>query len=115
MPYQSYPYVRIYIFMCLCVCVCVCVCVYVYMHVLQMVSICAYMIDSIENATPVKSTKSRNSIFSIQIQIKPKFHFEFVPQDSGESEFLDSEDFWDIASVETVACLTNHLDICIHM
>jgi len=43
----------------------------------------------IENATPLKSTALRSSNFPVHIQIKPKSHFEFVPQDAGESEFLD--------------------------
>ena len=37
--------------------------------------------------------------------MKPKFQFEFVPRDSGESAFLDLVDFGDIAVlVETVTC-----------
>jgi len=44
---------------------------------------------STENTTPQKSTKSRNSHSSVQIQIKLKSRFECVPQDTNESEFLD--------------------------
>jgi len=33
---------------------------------------------STENATPQESSKSRNSNFSVQLQIKPPFHFEFT-------------------------------------
>jgi len=51
---------------------------------------------SSENATPLKSTKSRNSDFTVQIQIKPKSQFEFVARDTGESEFLDLVDFGDV-------------------
>ena len=55
------------------------------------------MTDSAENANPPKSTNS-----SVQIQINPKFRFEFVPQDTKESEFLDQADFGDVAfSVES--------------
>jgi len=61
------------------------------------------MTDSTEYATLPKSTMSRNSNFSVQIQIRPKSQFEFVPQDTEESEFLDLVDFGDVAiSVETV-------------
>jgi len=35
------------------------------------------------------STVSQNSNFSVQIQIKPNSQFEFVPQDTWESDFLD--------------------------
>jgi len=53
------------------------------------------MKDSTENATPPKSTKSRISNFSVQVQIKPKsrlFASEFVLQDTKKSECLDSMD-----------------------
>jgi len=61
------------------------------------------MIDSTGNVTPPKSTKCGNSNFSVQIQIKLKSQFEFVPQDTEESEFLDLVDLRDVASlVETV-------------
>jgi len=61
------------------------------------------MTDSTANATPPKSTKSRNLNSSVQIQIKPKFHFEFVPRDTGKSEFVDLMDCGGVAiSVETV-------------
>jgi len=40
---------------------------------------------------------------SVQIQIEPRFQFEFVPRDTEESEFVDLVDFADVAiSVETV-------------
>jgi len=59
--------------------------------------------DSTENATPLKSTKSRNLKFTVRIQIKPKSQFDFVPRDREESEFLDLVDFGDVAlSVEYV-------------
>jgi len=51
------------------------------------------MTVSTENATPPKSTKSRDSNASVQIQIKPQSRFEFVPRNSEESEFLDLVDF----------------------
>jgi len=61
------------------------------------------MTDSIELATTPKTTKSRNSNSSVQIQMKPKSQSEFVPRDIEESEFLDLVDFGDIAFiVETV-------------
>jgi len=53
----------------------------------------ACMTVSTENATPPKSTKSRNSKSSVQIQIKSQSQFEFVPRDTEESEFLDLVDF----------------------
>jgi len=46
------------------------------------------MTDSTENAAPLKFTKSRISNFTIQIQLKPKSQFEFVPRDAEESEFF---------------------------
>ena len=40
---------------------------------------------------------------SVQIWIKPKSQFEFIPRDTKESKFLDLVDFGDAAfSVETV-------------
>jgi len=51
------------------------------------------MTDSAENATPPKSTKSRNYDSSVHFQIKPKSQLEFVPQDTEEFEFLDWVDF----------------------
>jgi len=41
------------------------------------------MTDSIQNATPPKSTRSKNSV---HIQIAPNFQFEFVPRDTKESQ-----------------------------
>jgi len=46
------------------------------------------MTDSTENATPSKSTKSRNSNSSVQIQIWRISQFDFVPRDTVESEIL---------------------------
>ena len=61
------------------------------------------MTDSTENTPPLKSTKSRNSNFSVQLEIKPKSPFEFVPQDDEKFEFFDLEGFGGVAfSVETV-------------
>jgi len=66
-----------------------------------------------ENATPPKSTKSRNSNSSVQIQIKSKSQFEFVPRDTEESKVLDLVDFGVVAiSVETVLYVRYALDIC---
>ena len=63
----------------------------------------ASMTDSTENATPLISTKSRNSIFTVQVQIAPKSQFKLVPGDTEESEFLDLVDFGDAEfSVESV-------------
>jgi len=47
------------------------------------------MTVSTENAAPLKFTESKKLSFSVQIQIKPKFQFEFVPRDTEESESLD--------------------------
>ena len=66
------------------------------------------MTASNENATHLKSPpkkatppKSRNSDPPVQIQIKTKFQFEIVPQDTEGSEFHDLVDFGGVAfSVE---------------
>ena len=55
------------------------------------------MTDSTKNATPPKSTKSRNSHFAVQIQMKPQFQFQFVPRDTEKSEFLDLVDLGGVA------------------
>jgi len=61
------------------------------------------MTVSTANATSQKSIKSRISNSSVQIQIKPKFHFEFVPRDTEASQFHDLVDFGGVViSVETV-------------
>jgi len=61
------------------------------------------MILFTENTTPPKPTESRNPNSTVHIQIKPKSHFEFVPQDTEESKFLDLADFRGAAfSVENV-------------
>jgi len=52
---------------------------------------------SSQNAEPPKSTKPTNSNFSIQFPIQPKSQFGFVPRDTEESEFLNTEDFGDVA------------------
>ena len=58
---------------------------------------------STQNATPPESTKSRNSNSSVQIQIKPKSQFEFLPRNTEKLLFLDLVDFGGIAIlVETV-------------
>jgi len=74
------------------------------------VCVCVCTTDSIENATPSKSTKSRTSNLLVQIQVQPKSEFEFVPQDTKESEFLDSLDFRNVAfSVETVMYIYTYM------
>jgi len=70
------------LFLCLWVCS---ACVYGYATLVSLTV-------STENATPPKSTISRHSHVSVQIQIKPKFHFGFVPQDIENSEFVDLVD-----------------------
>jgi len=55
--------------------------------------LCSHMTDSIENATPPKSSRSSNLKSSVQIQITLKFQFEFVPRDTEGSKFLDLVDF----------------------
>ena len=58
----------------------------------------------------VLTEKSRNSNFSVQMQIGPKFQFEFVPRDNEESEFRDPEDVGNVAfSMETVIFTANNL------
>ena len=51
------------------------------------------MSDFTNNTTPLKFTKSRNSNLSVQIQVRPKSKFEFVPRDTEESDFPDLVDF----------------------
>ena len=61
------------------------------------------MPDSTENATPPKSTRSKNSNSSVQIQIVHFSQFEFVLRDTEKSEFLDLVDAGGLVmSVETV-------------
>jgi len=47
------------------------------------------MTVSTENATPPKSSKSRNTHSPVQIQTKPNLNLKFVAQDMEESEFPD--------------------------
>ena len=62
-----------------------------------------HMTDSAEIASPPQPTRSRNSNFSVQIQIKPTSQFEFVPRDTEESESLGLVNFGgDVFSVESV-------------
>jgi len=51
-------------------------------------------------ATPPKSTKSRNSNSSVQIQMKPKSQCESVPRDTEEFKFLDLVDFGGVQHVQ---------------
>ena len=51
------------------------------------------MTDCTENAAPLKSTKSKNSNSSVQIQIKSTSQFEFIPRVTEKSELLDFVDF----------------------
>jgi len=70
-----------------------------------------HMTISTENVTTPKSTKSRISNSSVQIQIKTKSQLEFVPRDTEKSEFLDLVDFGGVAiSMETVISLTHISD-----
>ena len=56
-----------------------------------------------ENASLPQSTRSRNSNFSVPIQIHPSSQFEFVLRDTEESGFLDLADFGcEAFSVESV-------------
>jgi len=70
------------------------------------------------NTALSKSTKSRNSNSSVQMQTKSKSQLEFVPRDTEESEFLDLGGFGDVASsVETVIWKLSYtcvILICIH-
>ena len=50
-----------------------------------------------EIATPLQSTKSKNSDSSVQIQSNPKIEFGFVPRDNEKSEFVDLVDIWEVA------------------
>ena len=61
-------------------------------------SVClSVMTDSTENATPPKSTESRNSKSVAQIHIKNKSQSEFVPRNTEEFEFVDMVDFGNVA------------------
>jgi len=61
------------------------------------------MTVSAENPTPQTSTKSRTSNSLVQIQIKSKSQYEFVPRVTEKSESLDLVDFGGVViSVETV-------------
>jgi len=65
--------------------------------------ICTCHDNFTENATSQKPTRSRNPNFSVQISIRTKSQFEFVPRDTEEFEFLDLVDSGGVAmSVETV-------------
>ena len=61
------------------------------------------MTDSTEKASPWKPSTSRNSCFSVQIQIKPKSQFELLPRNTEELKFLDLVHFGGAAfSVESI-------------
>ena len=80
-----YMCIGVYVYMRICVYVYMCICVHMYMYLTaatgasNMEPIHAYMTDSTDNATPLKSTKSTNSNFTVQISIQTKSPFEFVP------------------------------------
>jgi len=57
----------------------------------------SYRTISTENDPTPKSTESRNLNSSVQIEIKSTSPFDFVPQDTKTSEFLDL-DFGDAVS-----------------
>ena len=74
-------------------------------------SSCVCMTLSTEKATSPKQTRSKDSNFSVQIQIKPKSQLESVPWHTEESKFLDLVDLGGVAiSVETV--ITNAAPSC---
>jgi len=54
-------------------------------------------------AKPPKPTKSRNSKSWVQIQIKPKSQFEFVPRDIQKSESLDVVDVGELGILVEIA------------
>ena len=73
------------------------------------------MTVSTEDATPPKSTKSRNSNVSVPIQIKSKSQFDFVLRDTEESESLGVVDFGGAAfSVETGVTQLSHTGLTTH-
>ena len=74
----------------------------------------ATMTVSIENATPMKSTKSRNSHSSVEIQSKPKSQFEFVQWDTEEFEFHDLADVGCVCKQSYVGVVLNPCDITPH-
>jgi len=58
---------------------------------------------STEDTSSPKSTKSRNSNSLVRTQMKPNSQFDFVPRDTGESDFLNLVDYGDeVFSVEFV-------------
>ena len=97
------------VFKCFAVCSsvlrCVAVC-YVLVHTCAMMlwtwSNTATIHDNFtKNVTPPKPTKSRNSDFTVKIQIKSKS--QFVLRNTEESKFLEFEDFGGVAfSVESI-------------
>jgi len=75
-----------------------CVCLFGVRLFVWSASVClSVMTDSTENATPPKSTESRNSKSLLQIQIKNKSQSEFVPRNTEEFEFVDMVDFGNVA------------------
>jgi len=65
---------------------------------------------STENATPPESPISENPKFSVQIQIKQKFEFEFIRRDNEKSRFLDLVDFGGVEFwVESAICISSWL------
>jgi len=61
------------------------------------------MTISTENAAPRNPANRDTQIPQVQIHMKSKSQFEFVPRDTEKSEFPDLADFEDAAfSVETV-------------
>jgi len=81
-------------------------------YIVWSASVClCVMTDSTENATPPKSTESRNSKSVVQIQITTKSQSEFVPRDTEEFGFVDMVDCGNVAfTVENVIVgLSSHL------
>jgi len=68
--------------------------------------------------TTQKSTRPKTPFFSGQIQLKPKYQFEFVPRDT-DSEFLDCVDFEKVSRktfrVWTVFRIFLFIDSCIYL
>ena len=103
--------------LCFAVCCSVLQCVAVCCSVLQCVAVCCSLLqcvashfmcalsvsmpDSTENATPPKSTKSKDSDFSVQIEIGPRFEFHLY-REIPRIRSLSLVDFRGVAfSVET--------------
>jgi len=100
---------------CMCVCVCACGCLggwmCVYASHCVFVCVCAYLhLCVCVWSHPTMMYASRIVCACVQIQIKMKSQFEFVPRDTEKSVFLDLVHFGDVAF--SVDCYRRGEDQC---